>query len=86
MSIGTKTVRAQQAKRSRAYRARKAKARLAADKRTCVVCGEPLKGQRADAVVCSDRCRVRGHRQFGQLRFLALDPTMERFKRRRKVK
>jgi hypothetical protein len=82
MRTRIKNVKAQQVDRSRAYRARKAKERLAADNRTCVVCGEPLRGLRADAVVCSDKCRVRGYRHFGQLRALAMDPRMERFKRR----
>lgn len=31
-------------------------------------------------MACSDKCRVRFHRQQHQLRYLAMDPNMDRFK------
>lgn len=73
-------IRGMEAARSREYRARRAAARVEADGRTCPVCGGSMKGRRADAVVCSTKCRVRGHRHFGNLKSLALDPRLERFK------
>ena len=76
-------IRGMGAARSREYRQRQASARQEADDRKCPVCGKSMKGRRADATVCSTKCRMRGHRQPGSLRNLALDPRMERFKRRR---
>jgi hypothetical protein len=70
----------QRAANSRAHRARKRDARLAADDRKCPVCGGSMEGRRADALVCSTKCRVRGHRHMGSLKSLALDPSMDRFK------
>jgi hypothetical protein len=70
----------QRAANSRAHRAREREARQAADDRKCPVCGKSMKGQRADALVCSTKCRVRGHRHLGSLKSLALDPNMDRFK------
>ena len=68
------------ARRSREYRARKRQQRVAGDERACPICTKPIKGKRADAVACSDKCRVRFHRQQSQLRYLAMDPNMDRFK------
>ena len=72
-------IRDMEAARSREYRQRKAAARVEGDDRKCVVCGGSLKGRRADAVVCSTKCRMRGHRHMGSLKSLALDPNMSRF-------
>ena len=75
-------IRRMEADRSREYRARKAQARKARDNRLCQVCDEPIKGKRADARFCSTKCRVRHQRQHSQLRYLAIDPNMHRFKPR----
>jgi predicted nucleic acid-binding Zn ribbon protein len=72
------------AQRSRNYRQRKAEQRIASDRRHCVVCDEPLKGQRADAQFCSTKCRMRFNRRNRSLRYLAFDPAMERFKHKAK--
>jgi hypothetical protein len=69
-----------QATRARTYRARKTEARVEGDDRKCRVCGGSMKGRRADAVVCSTKCRMRGHRHLGSLKSLALDPKLNRYK------
>jgi hypothetical protein len=39
-----------------------------------------MKGKRADAMVCSPRCKARVYRQEDQPQYLARDPKMNRFK------
>ncbi|MGA7324039.1 MAG: hypothetical protein WBX25_06065 [Rhodomicrobium sp.] len=73
-------VRAMEAARSREYRERQRQKRSATDKRLCAVCNTPLAGQRGDASFCSAKCRIRYYRQRSQLKYLAIDPEMDRFK------
>lgn len=73
------------AERMRAYRDRRRQAKLATDDRRCIVCGGSMKGLRSDANVCSDQCRGRGWSQMRSLRYLAIDPEMNRFKARAEV-
>lgn len=59
--------RAMQASWARAHRAKKRKARIAADTRTCNVCGKSMAGKRAKALTCSDACRMRKSRKIAAL-------------------
>ena len=51
-------VRALRARYARTWRGNKRAKRVAADIRTCEVCGSPLAGKRRGAKTCSTRCRV----------------------------
>jgi hypothetical protein len=42
--------------------------RIAADGRTCSMCGKPLRGKRRDAAACSQACRCMRYRQMRKAR------------------